>query len=33
MLWANISGVDQCRKSELPYSVICDHIAKQFTIG
>jgi len=33
VLWANRSAVDQCRTSELPYSVFCDQIAKQFTVG
>jgi hypothetical protein len=31
VLWANTSAVNECRKSELPYSVLCDQIAKQFT--
>jgi hypothetical protein len=33
ILWANRSGIDQCRKSQLPYSAFCDQIAKQFTTG
>ena len=32
ILWGEYtSAVNQCRTSELPYSVFCDQIAKQFT--